>query len=59
MNGPNCQYLHKKKSEKLRPKHVPDWYIKKVFQYFQRDGMTDQYLLIQILNSLTMEKLRF
>jgi len=37
---------------------VPDWYIKKVSQYFQDDGMTSQYMLYQILNSVIIDKLQ-
>ena len=37
---------------------MPDWYIKKVSQYFQDDGMTSQYMLYQILNSVIIDKLQ-
>jgi len=37
---------------------VPDWYIKKVLQYFQDDDMTSQYTLYQLLNSVIIDKLQ-
>lgn len=37
---------------------MPDWYIKKVLQYFQDDDMTSQYTLYQLLNSVIIDKLQ-
>ncbi|CDW72390.1 cleavage and polyadenylation specificity factor cpsf30-like [Stylonychia lemnae] len=58
INGPACQYQHIKKPESSRPKKVQEQYIKKVYKYFQNDGMTNHYLLLELLNSVLINKLQ-
>jgi hypothetical protein len=41
-----------------RPKRIPEWYIKKVYQYFKNEGMTNPNLIQDILNSVLINKLQ-